>query len=96
MFQQVCRKHGLELSDQHTAVENAEQAVRFFSFACEDDQDRDLPLRIATAFNAVRFGDAELPVEQRQQLRDEVNRFHRVLKEAAKQTALGNQPKVAT
>ena len=83
MFQQVCRKHGLELSDQRTAVENAQQATQFFSSALGEEQDRGLPLRIAAAFNAVRFGDAKLPAGQLQELRDDVNRLNVVLKESA-------------
>ncbi|MEP3480075.1 MAG: DUF3488 and transglutaminase-like domain-containing protein [Fuerstiella sp.] len=83
MFQQVCRKHGLELSDQRTAVENAEEATQFFSSALGEEQDRGLPLRIAAAFNAVRFGDAKLPAGQLQELRNDVNRLNVVLKESA-------------
>lgn len=84
MFQQVCQKHGLELSEQQTAVENAEQATQFFASALDEEEDRSLPLRIAAAFNAVRFGDAKLPAEQLQGLRDDVNRLNVVLKEAAR------------
>lgn len=83
MFQQVCRKHGLELSDQQTAVENAEQVTVFFASALTEDRDQRLPFRIAAAFNAVRFGDAKLPAEQLQGLRDDVSRLNVVLKASA-------------
>lgn len=94
MFRQVCQKHGLELSEQQTAVENAEQATEFFSSALE--QDRSLPLRIAAAFNAVRFGDADLPPEKLQRLRDDVNRLNIVLKEAARRPGKSNQSPTST
>lgn len=96
MFQQVCRKHGLVLSDQQTAVENAQQAADYFSNALIEEQDKALPFRIATAFNAVRFGNAELPAQQLQHLGDDVGRFQMALKTAAKNRNPVDQPKASS
>lgn len=96
MFRQVCSKHGLELSDQQTAVENAAHASQFFASALNQQQDRDLPLRIATAFNAVRFGEANLPAERLQELRDDVQRLNMVLKEASSKSSSGDKVQSST
>lgn len=86
MFCQVCRKHGLVFSEQETAVEHAQKAADYFSEMLTDEQDRQLPLKIAAAFNAVRFGDAQFSQEHLQHLRDDVNRFSIVLKDSARRS----------
>ncbi|MCA9049101.1 MAG: DUF3488 domain-containing protein [Planctomycetaceae bacterium] len=77
-FRTVCRRYGLDFPPNQTAGENAAQAVRYFDTQLRDD-DRRLPLRIADAFNQVRFGNIVLPEETVTVLKADLYRFSRLL-----------------
>lgn len=63
-FCALCESHGMNLQDANSALENGRTAVQRFAAHLDSDELRQLPIRIATAFNAVRFGNAELTKEQ--------------------------------
>ncbi len=54
----------MQLPATNSALENGRSAVNRFGKQLESEELRLLPIRIATAFNAVRFGKAELTFEQ--------------------------------
>ncbi|MEZ6124568.1 MAG: DUF3488 and transglutaminase-like domain-containing protein [Planctomycetaceae bacterium] len=78
-FCDVCRRHGLTLSDSQTAQEHAHAAVQRFNSVLLSPSDRQLPQRIATAFNQVRFGNSGLPQETIEQLRTDIQRLNDLL-----------------
>ena len=55
-FISVCDRNGLQFCSHQTARENALQAVQHFSGVLDSPDLRRIPVRIATAFNKVRFG----------------------------------------
>ena len=56
----LCERHGLVIPPANSALENGRAAVRTFSDRLESSELKDLPLRIALAFNEVRFGSVTL------------------------------------
>lgn len=79
-FCDVCRKHGLKLPSSQTAQENAQLAAHHFATALQTEHDKQLPHRIATAFNQVRFGQTQLAPEAVDELRSDVSRLSELLK----------------
>lgn len=79
-FCEVCRKHGLKLPSSQTAQENAQLAAHHFATALQSEHDKQLPRRIATAFNQVRFGQTQLSLEAVSELRNDVSRLSELLK----------------
>jgi len=60
----LCEQHGLRLSAANSALEIGRSAIQRFGERLQSEELRQLPIRIATAFNEVRFGKAELTDEQ--------------------------------
>lgn len=60
----LCEQHGMPLSASDSALENSRAAIDRFGAKLNSPDLQNLPLRIAAAFNAVRFGKAELTDEQ--------------------------------
>ncbi len=60
----LCEQHGMRLSAADSALENGRSSVLRFGERLHSAELRQLPIRIVTAFNAVRFGKAELTDEQ--------------------------------
>jgi len=79
-FCDVCRRHGLRLPEHQTAQENARMAEQHFAATLTSVEDKTLPIRIATAFNKVRFGQALLPADVVDGLRSDVTRLSDLLK----------------
>ena len=63
-FCSLCEQHGMRLSAANSALEVGRSAIQRFAERLQSEELRQLPIRIATAFNAVRFGKAELTDEQ--------------------------------
>ena len=59
-FRLLCEKHGLKFPAANTAIENAETAIRYFGMRLSTTDLQSAPMRIANAFNQVRFGDGHL------------------------------------
>ncbi len=60
----LCEQHGLRLSAANSALENGRSAIQRFGERLQSEDLCQLPIRIATAFNEVRFGKAELTDDQ--------------------------------
>lgn len=60
----LCEQHGMRLSAADSALENGRSSILRFGERLHSAELRQLPIRIATAFNEVRFGKAELTDEQ--------------------------------
>ena len=63
-FCSLCEQHVMALSASDSALENGRAAVDRFGAKLDSADLQNLPMRIAAAFNAVRFGKAELTDEQ--------------------------------
>ena len=63
-FCALCEQHGMPLSAADSALENSRAAIDRFGAKLDSADLQKLPMRIAVAFNAVRFGKAELTDEQ--------------------------------
>lgn len=88
-FRTLCARHGLLFSANATANENAELAVNFFRKHFLSDSDRQIPLRIAGAYNVVRFGGKVLAPEKIGQIRDDIVRLGRILNNSAQKQPSG-------
>ncbi|MCH2203990.1 MAG: transglutaminaseTgpA domain-containing protein, partial [Fuerstiella sp.] len=84
-FCRLCARHGLEFPPSGTATENALSAADFFHDRL-DSTTRGIPARIASAFNAVRYGDHLLTEKETTELAQDVARFTQALREAPRQT----------
>ncbi|MCH2204215.1 MAG: DUF4129 domain-containing protein, partial [Fuerstiella sp.] len=84
-FCRLCARHGLEFPPSGTATENALSAADFFDDRL-DSTTRVIPVRIASAFNAVRYGDHLLTEEETADLAQEVARLTQALREAPRRT----------
>jgi protein-glutamine gamma-glutamyltransferase len=74
-FCSLCKSNGLTFRSAATALENAEQAVVFFSPQLASDALRQMPFRIASAFNQVRFGEMTLSDDQLQSIGKDLDEF---------------------
>ena len=63
-FCALCEQHGMPISASESALENSRAAINRFGAQLDSADLQNLPIRIASAFNAVRFGKAELTDEQ--------------------------------
>jgi uncharacterized protein (DUF2267 family) len=63
-FCALCEQHGMRLLAANSALEIGRAAIQRFEDRLQSEELRQLPMRIATAFNEVRFGKAELTDEQ--------------------------------
>ncbi len=70
-FRKACAREGFQFRPTQTASENAESARQHFADRL-DEQTASIPSRIASAFNAVRFGQHVLSDEQMAALRQDV------------------------
>ncbi len=86
-FRDVCKKNGLPLPDHQTAQENALMVQQHFGDVLTAPQDGAMPMRIATAFNRVRFGHATLTDQDLSTLKDDVTRLGEVLRTNLKPSA---------
>jgi len=78
-FCALCEHHGLRLPPSNSALENGQTAVTRFSQQLQSEELRHLPIRIANAFNAVRFGKAALTDEQAASIGKDLTEFAHVL-----------------
>lgn len=79
-FCHLCERHGLKLSPSNSALENAEIATREFQTKISSAEIRTLPVRIAEAFNQVRFGNQPLSDEQAAAISRDLQQFAELLK----------------
>ena len=79
-FCTLCERHGLKLSPSNSALENAQIATREFQSKISSTEILSLPVRIAEAFNQVRFGDQPLSDEQAATISRDLQRFAELLK----------------
>lgn len=70
-FRKACSRSGLDFPPSHTAFENAMSAEQYFREQLTPDI-KGIPVRIAHAFNAVRYGDHLLTPEQTDRLGHDV------------------------
>ena len=84
-FCRLCAQQGLEFPPSGTATENALSAANFFDDRL-DSTTRMIPVRIASAFNAVRYGDHLLTEQQTAQLAQDVVRLTQALRKEPRQT----------
>ena len=63
-FARLCESHGMQLPEANSALENGRSAIQRFGERLDSEELRQLPIRIAMAFNDVRFGNVELTDEQ--------------------------------
>ncbi|MFO0975422.1 MAG: DUF3488 and transglutaminase-like domain-containing protein [Planctomycetaceae bacterium] len=75
LFCQTCEQHGLKLASSNTALENAAISEQQFSSFLSVAGLNDLPRRIASAFNKVRFGEEPLSSDEAAQLGRDVSAF---------------------
>jgi transglutaminase-like putative cysteine protease len=78
-FCDLCERGGLSISESATARENAEAARVAFLPQLSSAGLEDLPFRIATAFNLVRFGRGLLPHEEATAIGNDLSRFATVI-----------------
>jgi hypothetical protein len=79
-FCTLCERHGLKLSPSNSALENAQIATLQFQSKISSPEIRSLPVRIAEAFNQVRFGNQPLSDEQAATISRELQQFAELLK----------------
>lgn len=79
-FCSLCERHGLKLSPSNSALQNAEMATREFQARISSPEILSVPLRIAEAFNQVRFGNQPLTEEQARAIGKDLERFAELLK----------------
>ena len=79
-FCTLCERHGLKLSPSNSALENAQIATREFRPKISSAEILSLPVRIAEAFNQVRFGNQPLSDEQAATISRDLQRFAELLK----------------
>ncbi|MGV2342145.1 MAG UNVERIFIED_CONTAM: hypothetical protein LVR18_51995 [Planctomycetaceae bacterium] len=78
-FCELCERGGLAISEAATARENAEAARIAFLPQLSSAGLEDLPFRIATAFNLVRFGRGLLSHEEATAIGNDLTRFAAVI-----------------
>jgi hypothetical protein len=78
-FCTLCETHGLKLSPSNSALENAELATQKFKTKISSPEILSLPVRIAEAFNQVRFGNQPLTDEQANAIGKDLHEFAEML-----------------
>lgn len=79
-FCTLCERHGLKLSPSNSALENAQIATSEFRTKIPSAEILSLPVRIAEAFNQVRFGNQPLTDEQSDSIGKDLEQFARLLR----------------
>ena len=79
-FCTLCERHGLKLSPSNSALENAQIATQEFHAKISSAEILAVPLRIAEAFNQVRFGNQPLTDEQARAIGKDLEQFAELLK----------------
>lgn len=79
-FCTLCERHGLKLSPSNSALENAQIAMKEFQSKISSREVLLLPMRIAEAFNQVRFGNQPLSDEQATAISKDLQQFAELLK----------------
>lgn len=79
-FCSLCERHGLIIPPANSALENASLATERFRTQLSSADLQSLPSRIATAFNAVRFGTQTLSDEQTASIGRDLDAFADALK----------------
>ncbi len=79
-FCTLCERHGLKLSPSNSALENAQIARQKFKSRISSAEILSLPVRIAEAFNQVRFGNQPLSDEQAAAISRDLQQFAELLK----------------
>ena len=80
-FCTLCERHGLKLSASNSAMENAQLATRAFQAKISSAEILSVPVRVAEAFNQVRFGSQPLSDEQASAIGKDLERFAELLKQ---------------
>ncbi len=78
-FCSLCEQHGMRLSTANSALENGRSAILRFGERLQSAELRQIPIRIAMAFNEVRFGKAELTDEQAASIGRDLSNFANAL-----------------
>ena len=78
-FCALCQQHGLRLPATNSALENGQTAMIRFEDRLQNEELRHVPIRIANAFNAVRFGHAALTDEQATSIGKDLTEYARAL-----------------
>lgn len=78
-FCTLCERHGVKLSPSNSALENAEIATKEFQAKITSAEILTLPVRIAEAFNQVRFGNQPLTDEQADAIGKDLQQFAALL-----------------
>ncbi|RLT01460.1 MAG: DUF3488 domain-containing protein [Planctomycetota bacterium] len=71
----LCEQYGMQLSAADSALENGRASVLRFGERLQTVELREMPMRIATAFNEVRFGKVELTDEQAARIGQDLTDF---------------------
>jgi transglutaminase-like putative cysteine protease len=79
-FCSVCERQGLKFAPSNSAMENAKLAATELGWKLTSDELRQVPQRIANAFNAVRYGHQSLTEEQVASIGNDLNSFAEALK----------------
>jgi hypothetical protein len=78
-FCSLCEQHGMQLSTASSALENGRAAILRFGERLQSEDLHQIPIRIAMAFNEVRFGRAELTDEQAASIGRDLSNFAKAL-----------------
>ncbi|MFN9720595.1 MAG: DUF3488 and transglutaminase-like domain-containing protein [Planctomycetota bacterium] len=79
-FCSLCERHGVVFPSSNSALENATLAVQEFNRLALPENIREIPFRIAGAFNAVRYGNMSLSEEQVARIGEDLKIFAEALK----------------
>jgi transglutaminase-like putative cysteine protease len=79
-FCTLCERNGIHFSPANSANENAARAVAEFASRLATDELRQVPLKIASAFNAVRYGHHTLSDDQVMIIGKDLETFSEALK----------------
>ncbi|MFO1004173.1 MAG: DUF3488 and transglutaminase-like domain-containing protein [Planctomycetaceae bacterium] len=79
-FCTLCERHGLKLPLSNSALENAQIATQKFQPKISNAEILSLPMRLAEAFNQVRFGNQPLSDEQAAAISRDLQQFSELLK----------------
>jgi hypothetical protein len=82
----LCERNGLAVHPSRSALENARLAMQAFESRLPSPELRDVPIRIAHAFNGVRFGHVTLTNEQATEIGNDLNAFAKALEARRKTT----------
>ncbi|MEZ6042771.1 MAG: transglutaminaseTgpA domain-containing protein [Planctomycetaceae bacterium] len=79
-FQQLCTTYGITFTDSSTALENASSATRFLHSRLGESELVTVPMRIASAFNRVRFGHETLDEQSMSVIARELDALEQALR----------------